>query len=539
MDMGQRGNSQLSIVNPLGLPYRVQSISLDRPWLLVYDAPVMGSVKEETIRGAKWGFINRLTMQPLFFIYGIILARLVSPAEMGILGLTAIFFAYAGILKECGFGMALIRSLDRTEEDCSTVFWFNMGVSFLLAVLFFFAAPWLADFFRQPALVALTRVSALMMFLNSSMSVHWALYTARRDFKTPALVSMVTSIIAMPFALWAAFAGWSYWAVYMQTLISSSLSIIVVWVISPWRPRFIFSRTSFRKLFSFSSNLLAYSFITTTCNESRSFLIGKFYSPAQLALFSRAFRLCSLPLNSLQSILQQVAYPVLAQLQNDEERLNASYHKFMRMTFLVILWMMITLSINSYPIIYTLYGERWASCAPYALILCLGLMFNPFTSLAYDYLAIKGRSDYIMRSSLISNICELSILIAGACISVMGVCVASMINAALASYIYALHITKISKMGLWAQYRDFFPYALMSLLVNIPSALLVWWQPLPLPVCAVLGPILAFILYSVILAKRKDASYRELVSTGFATPLGKQCRNIFLRFFPFSGKGKN
>lgn len=491
----------------------------------------MGSVKEETIRGAKWGFIHRLTMQPLFFIYGIILARLVSPAEMGILGLTAIFFAYAGILKECGFGMALIRSLDRTEEDCSTVFWFNMGVSFLLAVLFFFAAPWFADFFRQPALVALTRVSALMMFLNSSMSVHWALYTARRDFKTPALVSIVTSIIAMPFALWAAFAGWSYWAVYMQTLISSFLSIIIVWVISPWRPRFIFSQASFRKLFSFSSNLLAYSFITTTCNESRSFLIGKFYSPAQLALFSRAFRLCSMPLNSFQSILQQVAYPVLAQLQNDEDHLNASYHKFMRMTFLVILWMMITLSINSYPIIHTLYGERWAACAPYAIILCIGFMFNPFTSMAYDYLAIKGRSDYIMRSSLISNICEFSILIVGASISVMGICVASMINAALASYIYALHITKISKMGLWAQYRDFFPYALMSLLANAPAFMLTYWQPWPVYVGAIIGPLSAFVIYVALLSAVKDSSFIDLLKTMLERGIGKKIKPFCQRLF--------
>ncbi len=491
----------------------------------------MGRVKDETIKGAKWGFIQRLTMQPLFFIYGIVLARLVTPAEMGILGLTAIFFAYAAILKECGFGMALIRALDRTEEDCSTVFWFNMGASFLLAAVFYVAAPWFADFFRQPALVNLTRVSALMMFLSSSTSVHWALYSARRDFKTPALVSMATSLIAMPFALWAAFAGWSYWAVYLQALLSGALSIIIVWAISPWRPRFIFSIASFKKLFSFSSNLLAYSFITTTCNESRSFMIGKFYSPAQLALFTRAFRLCSMPLNSFQGVLQQVAYPVLAPLQNDEPRLNASYHKFMRMTFLVILWMMATLSVNSYPIIHTLYGERWSAAAPYAMLLCLGLMFNPFTSLAYDYLAIKGRSDYIMRSSLISNICEFSILIAGACISVMGICVAAVINAILASSIYAFHIARTSKMGMWSQYRDFFPYALMSLLANVPAALLAWWHPLPMPVCAVLGPLSSLVLYLAFLLGKKDAAFRELWNTVAEMPLGKKCRECFHRFF--------
>ena len=207
----------------------------------------MASVREETARGIKWGLIQKCTMQPVQFLFGIILARLISPEEMGILGLTGIFFSFAGQLQECGFGAALIRKQDRTDEDICTVFWFNIAMSFMLSLALFLAAPWFVWFFDQPALLNLTRVSALLMFLGSTGSVHWTLYSARRDFKTPAIVSMCTTLVAMPFTIWAAYAGWSYWAPMLQGIISGLLGLITIWIISPWKPSPRFSIKSFRE----------------------------------------------------------------------------------------------------------------------------------------------------------------------------------------------------------------------------------------------------------------------------------------------------
>ena len=191
----------------------------------------MSQLKKEILGGVKWAMVQKITMQPIQFIYGIILARLISPAEMGILGLTAIFFSIAGQLQQCGFGAALIRKQDRTDEDICTVFWFNIAMSFVFSLALFLAAPLFVLFFNQPALLNLTRVSAILMFLGSTGSVHWTLYQARRDFKTPAIVSMCTTLVAMPFTIWAAFSGWSYWAVMLQGIITGLLGIITVWVI--------------------------------------------------------------------------------------------------------------------------------------------------------------------------------------------------------------------------------------------------------------------------------------------------------------------
>ena len=133
----------------------------------------MSRLRTETISGVKWGFLQKMTLQPLQLVYGMVLARLITPTEMGIVGLTTIFFAVANQLATAGFGSALIRKLDRTEEDISTMFWFNLGMSFVMGVLLFLLAPWFASFYNQPELLWLTRVSAIMMFLNSSAGVHW------------------------------------------------------------------------------------------------------------------------------------------------------------------------------------------------------------------------------------------------------------------------------------------------------------------------------------------------------------------------------
>lgn len=357
----------------------------------------MSSVREETARGIKWGLIQKCTMQPVQFLFGIILARLISPDEMGILGLTGIFFAFAGQLQNCGFGAALIRKQDRTEEDICTVFWFNVAMSLVLSLALFLAAPWFVWFFDQPALLNLTRVSALLMFLGSTGSVHWTLYSARRDFKTPAIVSMCTTLVAMPFTIWAAFAGWSYWAVMLQGIISGLLSLIAIWIISPWKPSLKFSRKSFGEFFKFGINLTLSGLLNRFYHEIRTFIIGKFYSPAQLAYFGRAQSTCSMPLNLVESILGPVTFPILSTLQHDTARLYHVYHRYMRLTSLIVEWGMITFAANSSAIIVLLYGEIWSTAAVYAHILCFGWMLNPMLSYNMNLCAVLGRTDVILK----------------------------------------------------------------------------------------------------------------------------------------------
>lgn len=428
----------------------------------------MGSVKQETLNGVKWGMIQKFTMQPVQFLFGILLARLITPAEMGIVGLTAIFFAVAAQLKDAGFGAALIQKQDRTEEDCSTVFWYNVGVSALLALALFMAAPWFADFYHEPALTDVSRVSAIMLLLNSTAGVHWALYSARRDFKTPAIVGMVSTLVAMPVTIWAAYVGWSYWALVLQGVVSGALSLIIIWIVSPWKPRFIFSLASFRRFFSYGSKLLASGMIWTVYSESRTFLIGKFYSTAQLAFYTRAHHLCYMPVHYATSMIGGVIFPVLSAIQDDEERLLGVYSKYIRLIGLLTIWPMLLLVTNADNVIYCLYGENWLPAAFYAKIICLGALLDPLAYVAVQMFLVKGRTDLSLRREIWLRSFALVTMIIGACHSVAGVCYALVAACVFNAFISSYYVSKCSGISMKRQAVDLWRYLLPAAMAVIP-----------------------------------------------------------------------
>ncbi len=471
----------------------------------------MSSVREETAKGIKWGLIQKCTMQPVQFLYGIILARLISPAEMGILGLTAIFFAIAGQLQQCGFGAALIRKQNRTDEDICTVFWFNVAMSFVLSSLLFLAAPWFARFFDQPALINLTRVSALLMFLNSTVSVHMTLYQARRDFKTPAIVSMCVTLTAMPFTIWAAFAGWSYWAPMLQAILTGILTLITIWIISPWKPRFVFSTSSFKEFFQYGANLAITGVLNQTYHEIRTFIIGKFYSPAQLAYFSRGQHTCSMPLQLATSILGPITFPILATLQGDQQRLFQVYRKYIRLMTMCIEWGMITLAANASAFIVFLYGENWSTAAIYAQILCFGWMLNPLLSLNSNLCAILGRTDLNLKLEIVLRTISITVMILCAFHSVTALCYAAVFAASFGLLASCIIITNISPIRIAHLATDFFPYLFIAIIANIPSFLIdkLDWHPC---IRIFLGVSLSATLYSLILWLRKDQTAVYLIS---------------------------
>lgn len=480
----------------------------------------MSNIRKETISGVKWGAIRRFTMQPVQFVYGAILAHLVSPHEIGILGLTAIFFAVAAQLKDSGFGSALIRKQNRTEVDCSTVFWFNVGMSLLLSLILCLVAPWFADFYGEPALVNLTRVSALMLLLNSTGSVHWSLYAARRDFKTPAVVGMVTSLIAMPCCIWAAYAGWSYWAVLMQGIISETLSLIIVWIISPWKPRLLFSVNVFREFFGYGSKLVGAGLVWTVYNESRSFVIGKFYSPAQLAFYSRAHSLCYMAPHMVSGILGGVTLPVLSTLQDDKSKLYAVYRKYIRLTALLTIWPMLVLAANSELFIYCVYGENWLPAAKYATIICFGAIMDPISHVAVQMFQVMGRTDLSLKRELWLRSLAFTAMIVGALHSVAGVCYALVFACVFNAWISSYCIAKCSGITQREQVKDIRPYLFISVAAIIPCLLLQLLTCNPFLLLP-LSLLSSFICFFFFLFSRKDETALQVFGMMKESAIGR------------------
>lgn len=479
----------------------------------------MGRIAQETAKGLKWGMIKKFTLQPVQFIYGVILARLITPEEFGILGLTAIFFSLAGQLENCGFGAALIRKQDRTQTDCSTVFWYTMGASALLSMLLFAAAPLFADFFNQPPLVNLTRVSAILLFVNASTGVHQALYQARRDFKTPALIGLVSTLVAMPFTIWAAYSGWSYWALMAQGVISGTLSMIAYWAFSPWQPSFLWSNASFREFFSFGVKLMCSGMLTTLYQEGRALIIGKFYSPAQLGNYNKGSHLVALSSDMMNSILSGVIYPVLSTIQDDEQRLIAVYRKYIRLNNLVAQFLLLSFAFYSRPLILFLYGDAWEEAFTYAQILCCGYAINQLSSINSNLYMVKGRSDIILKINVILRIVSFVSMLGAAFISVIAFCYAAVLSAVAWLLLCLYYTHSICALSYRMQISDFSRYVLFAVIANLPS-LAITHTEWPYFLQLLLGGVVALSIYLGLLIVVKDSALQQMCQLLRKTSLG-------------------
>ena len=471
----------------------------------------MGRVAQETAKGLKWTLLNKLTIYPLQVAYGMILARLLTPTEMGIVGLTTIFFAVANTLKDAGFGQALIRKQDRTEEDCSTVFWFNVGMSFIFAVALFLAAPWFAEWYHQQELLWLTRVSAILLFLSSSAGVHWTLYSARRDFKTPAIINVIVTIVALPASLYLAYIGWGVWALMAQSVISSLLSLVIIWIVSPWKPRFIFSRKSFKELFGFGSKLAISGLLDTTYNNLQTFFIGKVYSPAQLAYFRRGAHLASVGPTTACGMIGQVTFPILATIQHDNERLKQVYRQYLRIFTLVIVWGSMLVASMADSFIRLMSGPQWAAAVPYAQILCFAFALWHVQVINLNLLQVKGRSDLFLRLEIVKKVLGCIVMAVTIPMGVMAICYGGLFNGIVAIFINSYYSKELIGMSIWQQLKDYLPLSLLAVACTWIPGTLAEQLPCHYILKLAAGGLASAALYYGILRIRKDETLLQLL----------------------------
>lgn len=481
----------------------------------------MANIKQETISGAKWGILQKFTMQPVQLVYGMVLARLITPEAMGIVGLTAIFFAIADQLANAGFGSALVRKIDRTEEDCSTMFWFNVAASFVVSSILFLLAPWFTRFYNQPELLWLTRVSAINMFIGSTSSVHWTLYQCRRDFKTPAIVSCITTLAGMPVCLLLAWQGWGVWALMWQGVFVSLLSLVIIWCISPWKPQLLFSKASFLDLFGFGGKMALSSIVHILYTDARTFIIGKFYSPAQLGLYNKGASMAHLAPDAICGILGGVIYPVLCTIQDDNERLATAYRKYMRITTLGVAWCTMALIAMANPLIALMYGETWLPSVPFMRIIAAGWAATHMNTININLLMVKGRSDLFLHLEIIKKTISVAMLLYAATISVEAICWVGALYCHLAVVFNAYFTGKILGLTWWVQQKDFIPYFILAGIACLPGYICTF-SSLSIIAQLAIGGTTSILLYLVPLHLCRESAYVELFNTIKATKWGNR-----------------
>ena len=457
----------------------------------------------------KWSAIGRFSTQGVGFVIGLILARLLSPSDYGIVGMIGIFIAIAQSFIDSGFSSALIRKNDRTEVDYSTAFYFNIIIGIASYGLLFLLAPLIADFFSTPILKDVVRVVSINLFLNSLTIVQTAKLTVALDFKAQAKVSLITTIISGVIGIAFAYNGYGVWALVYQSVASSLLRVILLWVITKWIPLLTFSNNSFKSLFSFGGKILVSGLLHTIYMNFITLVIGKFYTPKDLGFYSRGESLASLPSTNITSILQSVTYPILSKLQDDDGRLIAVYRKYIAMSSMIIFFGMCLLAALAKPIVLFILTEKWAEAIIYLQIFCFALMFDHLCQLNLNILYVKGRSDLVLRLEIIKKVISISMIICAIPFGVLAICIARALYSQIAVYINTYYTGKIFGLGYIAQVKDFGGYFIGSLISVMPAYLLSL-TALPNIVIIIIGSAIACAIYWSLF--KSDEKFKEIIS---------------------------
>ncbi len=370
----------------------------------------METLKEKTAKGLFWGAVNNGTMQILNILIGIVLGRLLSPGEYGLVGMLTIFTMIAGNLQSCGFTQALVNIKSPTARDYNSVFWFNIMMSVTLYVILFLCAPLIAMYYRRPELVPLSRLVFLAFLISSFGIAHNAYMFKNMMNREQAIVGFFSLVISGATGIALAYSGFSYWSLAWQQIIFITCVNIGRYYYVPWRPSANIDFSPVRKMFAFSSKMLVTSIINTVNVHILTVIFGRLFSAAAVGNFTQANKWNVTAHTFVSGTITQVAQPVLASISEDE-RERRVFHKMMRFTAFLSFPCMLGLSLIAHDFILVLLGERWAQCVPLMQVLCIGGAFMPLYAL-YQNLAISsGRSDIYMWCSIAQIVLQIAVIL--------------------------------------------------------------------------------------------------------------------------------
>ncbi|MCH5214194.1 MAG: lipopolysaccharide biosynthesis protein [Muribaculaceae bacterium] len=429
------------------------------------------SLKRKTVAGTIWSMLERFSTQGVSFVVMIVMARVLTPADYGLVGMITIFIYIAQSLVDCGFSQALIRKLDRSETDNSTTFYFNIAVGVLLYVLLWFLAPVIARFYSEPLLIPITRIICVGIVFNSLSVVQRAIFTIEMNFKIQAKATLVAALLSGGAGIAMAYTNCGVWSIVAFQFLNSGLNCLIIWIVSSWRPRWTYSWASFRNLFGFGSKLALSGFIQTLYTNAYIMVIGRVYKVADLGYYTRSTQFGNFLSGNISNVVQRVTYPVLCRYQGDPEGMREKFNTFLRVVSLVMFVLMMGLAGVAKPLILSLLGEEWLYTATLLQVLCFGYMWNWVYSINLNILLVKGRSDLFLNLEIIKKVIFVGILFATMPFGLIAICWGQVACALLEVLINSFYTGKFIGVGIWSQLRSLLP----SVIVSVSMGALVYF----------------------------------------------------------------
>ena len=424
------------------------------------------SLKQKAAAGMVWTALQKYSKMIIQFISGIILARLLTPFDYGCIGMLSIFMVLAETFIDAGFGSALIQKKRPTQEDYSTVFWWNLGMAFVMYAVLYFCAPAISRFYEIPLLCDVLRVQGLVLFIYSLNIIQRNQLKKKLNFKLLSVISISTAIIAFVITIFMAYKGFGVWALVAQNLTVAAIPSLVFWFYVKWRPIMVFSWQSFKELFSFGFYMFLSHIVNNFSTQMTGLIIGKVYNASTLGYYSKALGTERLASHSVSSIMTQVTYPLYAEVQDDKSAL-INMIKRLTMTISYITFpMMFILILIAKPMFLLLYSEKWIQSIPYFQVLCIAGLAACLQSVNAQTISAIGKSRTMFIWTLIKRIIGFTAMVGGLMMFGMkGLLIGVIINAWFAYFVNTSLVSKHIGYKQVQQYLDIAPVAVASVII--------------------------------------------------------------------------
>ena len=369
------------------------------------------SLKEKTAKGLLWGGIGNGIQQSLNLIFGIFLARLLTPADYGMVGMLAIFTAIANTLQESGFIMALANRKKVSHYDYNAVFWFNIFVGVSIYAILFFSAPLIASYYCQPELVPLARYIFLGFVISSTSTAQSAYLFRNLMVKQKAVSQFPALLLSGIIGVIMAYHGMSYWGIATQSLVYILVINGSFWYFSPWRPTFHFNFQPLREMFGFSVKILFTNIFQQINNNIFPVILGRLFLPKDVGLYTQSSKWSTMGSSFTSGMINSVAQPILAQIADDRDRQQMVFRKMLRFTAYMSFPLMFGLALIAPEFIHITILDKWMPCVPILQILCIWGAFTPIATLYSNLIVSKGKSNMYMWSTLALGIMQIIVIV--------------------------------------------------------------------------------------------------------------------------------
>ena len=467
------------------------------------------SLKDKTVKGTFWSAADAFLGQGVTFLVGILLARMLTPAEYGLIGIVLICTIILSGVVDSGFSNALIRKKDTTDDDYNTMFITNMAISIAMFLLLYISAPMIAQFFGRHELIDLCRVMGLILIIQALSITQTTILTKQIDFKTKTKASLISAVASGVVGIGMAYAGCGVWALVGQQISKSLLYTVVLWILVRWWPKMSFSKESFHYMWGFGWKLMVSGLLNNIWNQMYQVVVGKFYSAATLGQYTRSKEYANIFSSNLTAIIQRVSYPALAEVQDDTERMVMAYRKIIKVSMFITAISMVSIAAIADPLVFCLIGPQWSEAASYLPLICMSMVLYPLHALNLNMLQIQGRSDIFLVLEIVKKVIGIVPLLLGVFVNIYWMLWGVVITGVVAFFLNSYYTGKKLNYSSWMQLQDisasftvsFIMAMAMFFLKYIPMS---YWIVLPLQL------IVGAVTFFIICEKSKIEEYQEL-----------------------------